>query len=135
MPTGPRKGTTGSTASQKKKTLSWFAGAGSGSGMVLWVNSLSLEPQTKQYLLAAAPWASVAIAAMLPIFTGFCMGNFRYWGVTFFLHRQKTFVASIPDDEANKEHKEKANASVRELESILMDLNKKSAKGMTVSTD
>jgi hypothetical protein len=105
-------------------TLSKVAGAGAGSGLIVWAEALNLSQLPRMILLASAPWLAVCLATVGPYVSRFLINTAKYYGLMHSLGRAKKLLASVPPDAPNRASVE---SNVRELETMISDLIKDSA--------
>ncbi|MFH6782567.1 MULTISPECIES: hypothetical protein [Methylobacterium] len=124
--TKPRSGAVGQHRSRprRKAVLSGVASAGTGSGFIVWAQSLELAANTRVLIEAAAPWLAIGVASLSPVLAGMGLNYARYQGTRFLLRRAEKLCSEIPDDEANKTTRAQAEANVRELRQTLVDILK-----------
>ncbi|WP_156653213.1 hypothetical protein [Methylobacterium sp. Leaf111] len=134
MPKQPRKTASSKENSKAKGTLSKVAGAGTGSGMIVWVDSLGLSPSWKIALEAAAPWVAIGISFLGPIVAGMLLNTARYRGTQFLLNRAEKLHDAIPDDAANASQREQVAANIREYRQTLSDILHDAAHTFKVSS-
>jgi len=107
---------------KRKGALSKVAGAGTGSGIIVWIDSLGLSPSWKLILEAAAPWVAIAISFVGPIVAGLILNFARYYGTQFLLRKATRLLNEVPDGEDNQAQRAQIAANIREYRQTLSDI-------------
>ena len=113
---------------KKSSALSLAVGGGSGSGLIVFLDSINLEPSKKLLLQAAVPWVASFIGLATLVINNMLNAQFKYWGVQFFLWRAKRHAANLPDGDDHADLRKTAQDNIKELEKILIELNAQGAK-------
>jgi len=102
-----------------KRQLSSVAGAGAGTGLILWLQNAGLDPTVTTLLEALAPWVTIGIAFLGPMLTSFLTTEARYWGLAYLRRRAKRICKTLKEGSPERI---RADKSLEELDGAIADI-------------
>jgi hypothetical protein len=114
----------GPLKSAPRGALSKIAGAGAGTGLVVWAEKFGLGPNWTIIIQAAAPWIAVGFSVGGPYAIRIAMQKVRHMWLRRLLKNAKKFLAEVTP---NTPAYETAKDNVHTLEQMIADLLKDDA--------
>jgi hypothetical protein len=95
-----------------------LAGAGLGSGMIVWAHSAGLSPTITLTLQALAPWIAIVVSAAGPPLASYIRHEAALWGLQRTLKRMRRFEGGCSDNGA----RERAKKNIAKVENTITEV-------------